>query len=361
MRVLITGSDGYLGSVMAPFIAAAGHDVVGLDAGLFSACRLDHPPDASQPPTLWLDVRDVQIQHLEGFDAVIHLAALSNDPLGDLDPELTYQINLHATTRLARLARDAGVRRFLFSSSCSIYGAAGGDEVLDEHAPMRPVTPYAVSKVEVEQALHDLAEPGFSPVYLRNATAYGLSPRLRVDLVLNDLVASAALTGQIRVLSDGTPWRPIVHVEDIARAFLAALEAPSHVIHDRAFNVGSDDHNLQVRQLATIVSDVVPSAAVRITGETGADPRSYRVDFGRIARELPAFRTRWTAASGAEQLLAAYRRHELSPDELSHRFKRLPWLTRLLEDGQLDRSLRWTADDHHASVTYATATGHGGI
>lgn len=341
MRVLITGSDGFIGSVMAPLIAAAGHEVVGLDTGLFSACHLDVDADPA-PPTLWLDLRDVEPHHLAGFDAVIHLAALSNDPLGDLDPALTYAINLDASVRLAALARDAGVQRFLYSSSCSIYGAAGGDDVLDETAPMRPVTPYAETKVLVEAELHALASADFSPVHLRNATAYGASPRLRTDLVLNDLVASAYLTGEVRVTSDGTPWRPIVHVEDIGRAFLAALEAPREVVHDRAFNVGSDGDNLQIRDLAQLVGEVVPGAEVAITGETGADRRSYRVDFSRITRELPGFSPRWSPRAGAEQLLSAYRHNGVSATQAHERYKRLPWLTRLRDEGRLDAALHWT-------------------
>ena len=288
MKVLLTGHDGYLGAVMAPVLAAAGHEVVGLDAGYFDECTIG--PEPGPIPVHRVDLRDVEPSVLAGVDAIAHLGALSNDPLGNLEPKLTYEINIDATLRLARLARDAGVQRFLFSSSCSIYGANEGDELVDEEAPMRPVTPYAESKVRVEDGLHDLADGDFTPVYLRNATAYGWSPRLRLDLVLNDFVATALLTGEVRVLSDGTPWRPIVHAADIATAFEAALDAPREVVHDQPFNIGFQGENYQVRDLAEIVAEVVPGSRVVVTGETGADPRSYRVDFSRAARAFPRLR-----------------------------------------------------------------------
>lgn len=339
MRVLLTGNQGYLGSVMGPVLSAAGHDVVGLDSGLFESCTFGPTPVAE--PTESVDLRDVGADHVAGFDAVVHLAALSNDPLGSLDPAHTFAINHEASVRLARLARDAGVSRFLYSSSCSIYGAAGGDDVLDETAPMHPVTPYAESKVRVEDDLHDLADDDFSPVYMRNATAYGSSPRLRSDLVLNDLVASAYLTGDVTVLSDGTPWRPIVHAYDIALAFLAALEAPREAVHDEAFNVGRSDENYQVKDLADIVAEV-SSCAVVITGEFGGDPRSYRVDFTKIERSLPAFQPIWTARRGAEELYGHYREYGLSDDSYRNRYKRLGRLQALLADSRLSPDLRWS-------------------
>src|SRR6266853_2794176 len=247
MKVLVTGHLGYIGSVMVPMLQAAGVHVTGLDNALFADCLFGDAPAAV--PELRKDVRDVEAADLEGFDAVIHLAGLSNDPLGNLNPDLTYDINHHASVRLARLAKEVGVRRFLFSSSCSTYGAAG-DKILDETADFNPVTPYGRSKVLVEQEVAQLASPEFSPVFLRNATAYGVSPRLRFDLVLNNLMAWALTTGRAFIKSDGTPWRPIVHIEDISRAFLAALEAPRELIHNQAFNVGRSEENYQIRDLA---------------------------------------------------------------------------------------------------------------
>jgi nucleoside-diphosphate-sugar epimerase len=341
MRVLVTGDKGYIGTVMVRVLEAAGHEVAGFDAGFFQHCVLGPAPRANGSTTG--DLRDISLEDLAGFDAVVHLAALSNDPLGDLAPEHTYAINHHASVRLAGLARDAGVRRFLYSSSCSVYGTSGADAVVDERAPMRPLTPYATSKVQVEEDLHAMADDNFSPVYLRNATAYGWSPRLRCDLVLNDLVARAHLTGEVRVLSDGSPWRPIVHVEDIASAFLAALEAPRAAVHDQAFNVGRADENYQIRELAAIVGEAVPGSRIAITGETGADPRSYRVDFSKIGRHLPVWRPRHSARGGAAELHEAYVRWGLSDGEFGGRFKRLPWLTHLQAEGLLDETLRWTA------------------
>lgn len=340
MRVLVTGSEGYLGTVMCEILSQAGHEVVGLDSGYFIGATLG--PEPARPPTQLVDLRDVTIDHVRSFDAVAHLAALSNDPLGNFAPEITYDINHAASARLGRLARDAGVRRFLYASTCSVYGASGGAELLDEDARLAPVTPYAVSKVRVEDDLHELADDEFEPVYLRNATAFGFSPRLRGDIVLNDLVAAAYLTGEVRVLSDGTPWRPLVHARDIAAAFLACLEAPRHAVHDQAFNVGMESQNLQVAQIAEIAAAAVPGSTVNITGETGNDPRSYRVDFSRIIKALPSFRPEWTAEQGAVELHDAYRRHGLTIEQYRPWFTRLAWLSRLQEEGRLDGELRWT-------------------
>ncbi|HZS33535.1 MAG TPA: SDR family oxidoreductase [Methylomirabilota bacterium] len=341
MRILVTGHRGYIGAVMTPMLLAAGHDVVGLDSDLFEQCTfLDGLVDV---PEIRKDVRDVEADELSGFQAVIHLAGLSNDPLGNLNPALTYEINHHATVRLARLARDAGVERFLFSSSCSNYGAAG-EVPVDETAPLRPITPYAISKVRAEQDLARLATASFSPVFLRNATAYGASPRLRFDLVLNNLVAWAYTTGRVHLKSDGTPWRPVIHVEDIGRAFLAALAAPRERVHRQAFNVGATGENYRIRDLAEIVREVVPGSRIERAADGGPDPRCYRVDFGKIGRTLPEFEPRWDARRGAVELLAAYRRGRLAADDYEGpRFKRIDHLRRLLAAGCLDATLRWTA------------------
>ncbi|MEV8072074.1 SDR family oxidoreductase [Streptomyces pseudogriseolus] len=338
MRVLLTGHQGYLGTVMAPVLTAAGHEVVGLDAGLFADCVLG--PRPADPPGTRVDLRDVTADHVAGVDAVIHLAALSNDPLGALAPELTYDINHHASVRLAKLARDAGVRRFLYASTCSVYGAAGGDDLVAEDAPLRPVTPYAESKVRVEDDLHELADDDFSPVYMRNATAFGYSPRLRADIVLNNLVGHALLSGEVLVLSDGTPWRPLVHAADIARAFTAALEAPREAVHDRAFNIGSETNNVTVAEIAHQVAEAVDGSKVVITGETGADPRSYRVDFSRFRAAVPGFACEWTVKRGALELADAYRAHGLTREDFEQRFTRLAVLRAASEAGEVDDTLR---------------------
>ncbi|MFJ4878231.1 NAD-dependent epimerase/dehydratase family protein [Streptomyces sp. NPDC088745] len=339
MRVLLTGHQGYLGTVMAPVLAAAGHEVVGLDSGLFADCVLGPAPD--DPAGHRVDLRDVTAGHLAGVDAVIHLAALSNDPLGSLAPELTYAINHHASVRLAKLARDAGVRRFLYASTCSVYGASGGDELVAEDAPLRPVTPYAESKVRVEDDLHALADADFSPVHLRNATAFGFSPRLRADIVLNNLVGHALLSGEVLVLSDGTPWRPLVHAADIARAFTAALTAPRERVHDRAFNIGTEVNNVRVSEIAEQVADAVSGAKVVVTGEHGADPRSYRVDFSRFRAAVPGFECVWTVRRGADELADAYRRFGLTQEGFEQRFTRLAVLRAASGAGTVDDTLRW--------------------
>jgi nucleoside-diphosphate-sugar epimerase len=337
MRVLVTGHQGYLGTVMVPVLRADGHEVVGLDSGFFAGCVLGALP--GDPPGLTVDLRDVTVEQLTGFDAVIHLAALSNDPLGSLDPQITYAINHHASVRLARLAKAAGVRRFLYASTCSVYGAAG-DELVTEDAPLRPITPYAESKVRVEDDVAALADADFTPVFLRNATAFGFSPRLRADIVLNNLVGYAVLTGEVKVLSDGTPWRPLVHAADIASAFANCLTAPTAAIHGKAFNIGSEVNNLTVADIAKAVVDAVPGSQLNITGESGADPRSYRVDFS-AAREAIGFRAAWGVPAGARQLYEEYTARGLTSDDFFHRFTRLPHLERLRETGVLDASMRW--------------------
>jgi nucleoside-diphosphate-sugar epimerase len=339
MRVLVTGHNGYIGSVLVPFLRQAGHDTVGLDSRLFAACTFG--AGDREIPSLAIDVRDVQARHLAGLDAIAHLAGVSNDPLGDLSPEVTYEINHRATIRLARLAKRVGVRRFVHSSSCSIYGAAG-DAVLTEDASFNPVTPYGISKVRVEEDLRHLADPHFSPTFLRNATAYGVSPRLRGDLVVNNLVGYAVTTGEVFLKSDGTPWRPLVHIEDIARAFLAVLEAPQERVHNEAFNVGRTEENYRIREVAELVEAVVPGARVRLADTAGPDLRNYRVDCSKIARVLPSFTPRWTVRRGVEELYAAYTRERLTLEDLAGpRYQRIKHVLALQGAGRLDAGLRW--------------------
>lgn len=336
MRVLVTGHQGYLGTVMVPVLREAGHDVVGLDIGYFADCILGPVPDDG--PSLLVDLRDVTPEQVDGFDAVVHLAALSNDPLGALTPQITHDINHHASVRLARLAKDAGVQRFLYASTCSVYGAAG-DELVTEAAPLRPLTPYAESKVRVEDDLVAMADDSFSPVFLRNATAFGSSPRLRADIVLNNLVGYAVLTGEVRVLSDGTPWRPLVHARDIAEAFVRALDAPADVIHCAAFNIGTERNNLTVAQIAEEVVGVVPGSTLLITGETGADPRSYRVDFA-AARSALGFEAAWSVHDGAVELHRQYVDAGLTAHDFANTFVRLAHLRALRENGVIDGDFR---------------------
>jgi nucleoside-diphosphate-sugar epimerase len=343
MRLLVTGHEGYLGAVLAPFLEDHGHEVVGLDSGLFAEAGFGDDSRLRRVPALRRDLRAVEPQDLAGFDAVVHLAGLSNDPLGYLDPRLTVEINETASVRLARLARAAGVGRFLFSSSCSNYGAAG-DDFLDETAPLNPVTPYARSKVRMEEELHRLADERFSPVSLRNATVYGASSRLRLDLVLNNLVAWAHTTGRVRLLSDGTPWRPIVHVEDVARAFLALLEAPRERVHDRAFNVGRDAENYRIRELAEIVAETIPGTEVEVAPGAGPDLRNYRVTCARLDAAVPGWAPRWDARRGARELAEAYRSQGLTREIFDGpRYKRLAWIQSLQARGLLDGELRWAA------------------
>lgn len=338
MRVLVTGHKGYIGTCLVPMLLDHGIDVSGLDSDLFCDCTFDGT--VVQIPEVLKDVRDVTAGDLEGFDAIIHLAGLSNDPLGDYDPSLTDEINCRASVRIAKLARDVGVRRFLFASSCSNYGASG-DNFLTEDAAFNPVTPYGVSKVEVERAVSLLATDDFSPVFLRASTAYGMSPRIRFDLVVNNLTAWAVTTGRVYLKSDGTPWRPIVHVEDICRAYLTALLAPVEAVHNEAFNVGTTPENYQIRELAQIVEQVVPGCRIEFAPDAGPDTRCYRVDCNHIARMLHGFKPQWTARRGVEQLYENFTRVGLTLEEFEgERFKRIAHVKKLVSEGVLDAKLR---------------------
>jgi nucleoside-diphosphate-sugar epimerase len=341
MRVLVTGSHGYIGSVLAPFLADAGHEVLGLDTRFYRGC--DFGAEVGDVPTVDRDVRDVGPAELEGLDAIVHLAALSNDPLGDFDRSLTEQINFTATVNLARAAREAGVRRFLFASSCSMYGASGSDDTLDENAPLRPLTAYAESKVRSEEQLLELAGPDFVPASMRNATVYGVSPRLRLDIVLNNLAAWSYTTGRIRLLSDGTAWRPLVHVRDVAKAALAMLEAPEGVVGGTAVNVGSNEQNYLIRDLAETLAGVT-GCEVEIAEGSVADQRSYRVDFSKLGRMLPDLGFDWDAERGARELVDSMAEVGLTRDEFDgDRYVRLRRLRTLLDRGEIDGDLRWRA------------------
>jgi nucleoside-diphosphate-sugar epimerase len=338
MRVMVTGSDGYIGQVLVPLLQQAGHEVVGLDSLLYAGCDFPGLPQASLH-TIVKDIRAFERADLEGIDAVLHLAALSNDPLGDLDRELTYDVNHRASVRLAELARAAGVRRFVFSSSCSNYGASG-DAYLDETATLAPVTAYAESKVWTERDVAPMATDRFTPVFLRSATAYGLSPRLRADLVVNNLVGYAVTTGQVLIKSDGKPWRPLVHVEDIARAFVAVLEAPVDNVRNEAFNVGQTSENFRVAEVAELVAEVVPGAVVSFAGGASPDLRNYRVNCDKIRRLVPGFAPQWTLKAGIEQLYRAYTAAGLTEAAfLGTRYSRIGKVKERVESGSLDAAL----------------------
>jgi nucleoside-diphosphate-sugar epimerase len=340
MRILLTGHDGYIGHVLTPMLLDRGHEVTGLDSCLYEGCGFA----TGKPlpvPVLRKDVREVELEDLRGFDAVAHLAGISNDPLGDLAPQTTYSINHEASVRLASLSKQAGVRRFVFSSSCSNYGAAG-DSYLDEQASFNPVTPYAESKVWTERDVAPLADETFSPTFLRSATAFGVSTRLRGDLVVNNLVGYAITTGQVLIKSDGMPWRPLVHIEDISRAFVAVLEAPRELIHNQSFNVGLTEENYRVREIAEMVAEVVPNSKVTFAGDASPDARNYRVNCDKIRKVLPSFQPTWTVRKGVEEVYAAYHEHKTTAAEfLSSSFIRLKKIRELQDEGKLDQTLAW--------------------
>jgi nucleoside-diphosphate-sugar epimerase len=338
MKLLVTGHHGYIGSVMVEVLARAGHDVTGLDTYLYQGC--DFGDDRTVVPAIRKDVRDVTAADLRGFDGIVHLAALSNDPLGCLSDDCTLEINHRASVRLAEAAKAAGVPRFLFASSCSLYGAAGGEKMLDEHAAFNPITAYGLSKVLVEQDVAQLADDRFSPTFLRNATAYGCSPRLRADVVVNNLVGVAYTTGEVFIQSDGTPWRPLVHVQDICRAFLAVLAAPRERVHNQALNVGSTQENYQIRDVADIVREAIVGCSVKYAEDGGPDPRCYRVNCDKISTVLPGFQTEWTVRRGVAELHDQFKRVGLTRDMFS-RYVRLQRIQELQRGNHLDRSMRW--------------------
>lgn len=337
MRVLVTGDTGYIGSVMVPMLVEQGFNVVGVDADLFVDCLFEEAQ--LRAPHIRANILDLTVDDLRGFDAVFHLAALSNDPLGDLNPNATYEINHAGSVRLAMVAKEAGVERFIFSSSCSLYGGSGQGPVTEE-AAFAPITPYARSKAMVEWSLSALADTNFSPVFLRNATAYGVSPRMRFDLVLNNLTAWAVARGSVLIKSDGTPWRPVVHITDITRAFIAAALAPRENIHNEAFNIGQAEDNYQICDLANMVEDVVPGCRIDYAPGGEPDRRSYRVSFEKARRQLPGFEPQWNARRGVEQLYAAFRRVGVSVEDFEGpRFRRIGTLRRLIDEGRLPASL----------------------
>lgn len=342
MKVLVTGHLGYIGVVLVPMLQKRGHQVTGLDSDLFRRCTFGPESQISKVPNIRKDIRDVELKDIagQGFDACLHLAGLSNDPLGDYKPELTYDINHKASVKLAQICKQAGVNRWVFSSSCSNYGA-GGDGLLDEHAAFNPVTPYGESKVMVERDVAPMADSKFTPVFLRNATAYGVSARIRFDLVVNNLTAWAYTTGQVLLKSDGTPWRPLVHIEDISRAFIAVMEAPREKVAGQAFNICASKENYRIRELAEIVKNTVPNSKVEFAGGAGPDKRNYRVNGDKFAKAFPDFVPKWTAKAAAEDLYNTFKKHQLTPNDFEgEKYKRIAHIQGLIKSGVLTGDLR---------------------
>lgn len=342
MRVLVTGHDGYIGPVMISMLQARGHEVVGVDSYLFEGCHVDGW--TSGVDAIRKDTRDLTVEDLTGFDAVVHLAALSNDPLGNLDPQLTYDINHLTSVRIAEMAKAAGAERYVFASSCSLYGA-GGAEYLDESAEFNPVTPYGESKVKTEIDVSPLADDDFSPTYMRNATAYGWSPKLRADLMVNNLVGHALMTNKVLIKSDGTPWRPLVHVGDISLAVCEVLASDRDAIHDQAFNVGQTHENYQVRDVADMVAAAVPGSEITYAPGGEADTRDYKVDFSKIRETLPGFVPQWTVEKGIAELVEQYQKHGLQMDDFEgSRFMRIKTLQGRMDRGEVSGDLRVTSN-----------------
>ena len=341
MRVLVTGHNGYIGSIMTRVLQDEGHEVFGLDSYLFQECLFGQEvPDV---PSIRRDVRDVELADLEGFDAICHLAGISNDPVGDLIADVTYEINHRASVRLAELSKSAGVSRFIFSSSCSIYGASPGG-IVDEESPVNPVTPYGWSKIKVENDVMKMADDNFSPTFLRNATAYGVSPRLRADLVVNNLVGYAVYQGTVLMKSDGSPWRPLIHIEDISRAFAAVLVTPRERIHNQVLNVARPEENYQIRDVAKMVEETVPGSIIQLADHAGPDIRDYRVHADKIFELVPSFQPVWTVQAGIDELYTAFRTFGASEGEFLGRLLRIKWLLAAQDEGWVSQDLRVLSD-----------------